>query len=171
MTSNGRLPLMEDNLWWKMTFDWRWPLIEDYLWRKIIFYGRQAFIEDELWWKTSVTEDKIWLKIIFDEIWPLIKEYLWLKTNFLERQPMVEDDLKWWISFGRIHFKILLCTTSTGSLFDHLVELTRVCLLLKCGKTSWLASVVLYTYMLIRILISRMYDRASPQYQLPILAR
>ena len=36
----GRHPLIEDDLWWKMTFDGRRPLIKDDHWWKTTFDGR-----------------------------------------------------------------------------------------------------------------------------------
>ena len=41
--------LVEDDLWWKMTFDRRCPLIEDKLQWKTSFGGRKPSVEDNLW--------------------------------------------------------------------------------------------------------------------------
>ena len=43
---------MEDDLWWKTTFDGGRPLLEDDLWWKMTFDGRQLFMEGNLLWKT-----------------------------------------------------------------------------------------------------------------------
>ena len=54
---------MEDDLWWKTTFDGRRPSMEDDLWWKMTFDGRQPLtsfdwrhplMEDTLWWKTTM---------------------------------------------------------------------------------------------------------------------
>ena len=55
-TFGGRLPSVEDNLWWKTTFGGRQPFMEDNLfmeddlWGKTIFGGRQPQVKDDLWW-------------------------------------------------------------------------------------------------------------------------
>ena len=41
-----RRPLMEDDLWWKTTFDGRRSLMEDILWWEMSSEGRQSFMED-----------------------------------------------------------------------------------------------------------------------------
>ena len=52
MTFHGRLPFMEDVLWWwdnlrwKMTIAERWLLMEDKLWWKTTFDSRWPFMED-----------------------------------------------------------------------------------------------------------------------------
>ena len=56
---------MEDNLWYKTTFDGRQP------WWKATFDGRQPLIENNLWWKTT-----------FDGRWPMMEDNLWWKTTF-----------------------------------------------------------------------------------------
>ena len=45
--------MLEDDLWWKMTFGGRRPLVEDHFWWKTTFGGRQPLVEDDLWWKTA----------------------------------------------------------------------------------------------------------------------
>ena len=50
MTLDRIWPLMEDDHLWKTT------LIEDNLWYKITFDGRQILIEDNLWWKMTFDE-------------------------------------------------------------------------------------------------------------------
>ena len=52
MTFDGGQPLMEDDLQWKITFDRGRPLIDDDLWWKTSFDGRQPLMEDDFWWKT-----------------------------------------------------------------------------------------------------------------------
>ena len=47
------LNLMEDDLWFKTTFEWRRPLMEDILWCKRTFDGRQTLMEDNLWWQRT----------------------------------------------------------------------------------------------------------------------
>ena len=55
----GRQPFMEDNCWWKTTFDWRQTLPEDNLWLKTTFDGRQPLLEDDLKNKYSLKMKKI----------------------------------------------------------------------------------------------------------------
>ena len=77
-----RHPSMEDDLWWKTTFDGRRPSMEDNLRWKMTFDGRWSSMEDDLWWKTT-----------FDGIRPLMEDDLWWKTTFDGRRPFMEDDL------------------------------------------------------------------------------
>ena len=70
------LNLMQDDLWWKMTFDEMRPLMEYGLWSKTAFYERPFSMEDSLQWKTT-----------FDET--MEDDPLW-KTNFNGRQPSKE---------------------------------------------------------------------------------
>ena len=72
---------MEDDLWWKTTFDGRRTLMEDDLWWKMIFDGRQPLMEDNLWWKT-----------VFDGRRPFIEDDFLGKITFEERQPLMEDE-------------------------------------------------------------------------------
>ena len=81
-TFDGRRPLREDNLWGKTTFDWRRPLMEDGLWGKMTFEGLQPLMEDYLWGKTN-----------FEGRHPLMKDYLWWKATFDGRWPLMEEDL------------------------------------------------------------------------------
>ena len=48
--SEGRWPLIEEELWWKMTFGGRPPTVED------DFGERRPSVEDNLWWKTKFGE-------------------------------------------------------------------------------------------------------------------
>ena len=41
-------PLMEDDIWLRMTFD------KDNLWKKTPFNGKRPFIEDDLWFETTL---------------------------------------------------------------------------------------------------------------------
>jgi len=97
-TFDGRPPLMEDDLWWK---DGRRPLMEDDLWWKTTFDGRQPLMEDDFWWKTTfdgrlpLMEDDSWWKTTFDGRRPLMEDDLWWKTTFDGRRPLMEDNL-WW---------------------------------------------------------------------------
>ena len=75
---------MEDNLWWKATFDGRQPLLEDNLSRKTAFYGRWTLMEEDLWWKT-----------IFDERQPLMEDNLWWETAFNGRWPSINAGILW----------------------------------------------------------------------------
>ena len=73
---------MEDEPWWKTTFDRRQPLREDDLWWKTTFDGRRHLMEDDLWWKTT-----------FDGIRPLMEDDIWWKMTFDGRRPSTEDDI------------------------------------------------------------------------------
>ena len=74
--------IMEDDLWWKKTFDGRRPLMENNLWWKTTFDGRWPLMEDIFLWETS-----------FDGTWPLMEDYLdlWWMTTFDGRQSFMED--------------------------------------------------------------------------------
>ena len=67
---------MEEDLWWKKTFDRRQPLIEEdfdgrRFWWKTPFDGRRCFMEDNLWWKTIFDErqtlrlNEVWHRVLF----------------------------------------------------------------------------------------------------------
>ena len=75
---------MEDNIYWKTTFDGRQPSMEDDLQWKRTFDGRQPSIEDGLQWKTTFDgrrpsmEDDIFRQIrlnhsgvVGEELWDL----------------------------------------------------------------------------------------------------
>ena len=47
----GSRTLVEDDLWWKMTFGARRPLVEDNLQWKTTFGGRRPSVEDDFQWK------------------------------------------------------------------------------------------------------------------------
>ena len=89
-------PLMEDDLWWKMTFVGRGPLIEEDLWWKTTFDGRQ------LWWKPTIDrrrplmEDNFSCKMSFDEREALMEDELRLKMTLDGRQPLMENGLSDW---------------------------------------------------------------------------
>ena len=79
---------MEDDLWWKRTFD------GDYLWWKMTYDGKQPIMENDLWlW--PLMEDNLWWRTIFDEGKLLMEDNLWWKTIFDWRRPLMEDNL-WW---------------------------------------------------------------------------
>ena len=50
MHDGGRRPSVEDDLWWKMTFDGKRPLVEDNLRWKMTFGGRRPSVKDNLRW-------------------------------------------------------------------------------------------------------------------------
>ena len=70
--------MMEDNLWWKMTYDWRRLMVEDDLWWKTTFNRRRPLKEDDLRRKTT-----------FDGRGPLAEDGLWKKTTFDGRRPLI----------------------------------------------------------------------------------
>ena len=74
---------MEDDLWWKTTFDGGQPSIEDDHQLKRSFGGRRNSIEDKLRWKTT-----------FDGRWPTMEDDRQWKTTFNWRRPLLEDDLQ-----------------------------------------------------------------------------
>ena len=80
---------IDDNPWWKTTFDGRQPLMKDNFWWKMTLK-----MEDDLWWKTT-----------FDERWPLVEDdHLmevnhWWKTTLDGRQPWKENNLWWKTTF------------------------------------------------------------------------
>ena len=72
--------LMEDNLWWRMTFGERRPSVEDDLWWKTTFGGRKLLLEDNLQWRMT----------------------------FSGRRPLVEDDLRWILACSLVDFAAFL---------------------------------------------------------------
>ena len=62
----GRRSLVEDVLWWKMTYGGRRPLVGDDSWWKRAYGGRRPSVEDDLRWKTTFggrqisLEDNLW---------------------------------------------------------------------------------------------------------------
>ena len=103
---------MEDDLWWKTTFDGRrplteeafygrWPLMEDNLWWMLTFDGRQPFMEDDLWWKTNFEEEELWFE-----------HGLCWKTN-IDRRHSVNKH-----TFARINYKIQADHWRTKSCFN-----------------------------------------------------
>ena len=120
----GRQPLMEDDLWWKETFDrswflWkttfdgRWSLMEDNLWWKMIFDGGQPLMEDDHWWNTPFDEDDLWWNMTFHGRQPLMEDDLWWKITFDGRQSLMEDDLRWKTTFDeRRYYRCALDTAA-----------------------------------------------------------
>ena len=81
---------MDDDLWWRTTFDGRQPLIEDNLWWRMTFGEKRSLIEDVLLWKTTYDVGHLWWKMSFDGRWPLIENNLWWKSTIYGRQPLEE---------------------------------------------------------------------------------
>ena len=73
---------MEDDLWWKMTFD-----------------GRQPLMDGILWWKTNIVTGNIWWKTTFDGRQHLMEDRIWWKTTFEGRQHLI--DIWWKTTFDR----------------------------------------------------------------------
>ena len=102
---------MEDDLWWKTTFDWRRTLIKDNLMWKTTFYGRLLSMEYDLWWKTTFDgrqlsmEDDFWWKTTFEERRPVLSQ--------LAREKVVFSSLRW------IHCRL------PGHLCQKLTKITR----------------------------------------------
>ena len=115
---------MEDNIWWKTTFDERRPLMEaDLGWKKDDLknwngpqqWGRpqkqrglahcwKAHSTGQKWkWpkrgRRPSMEDNLWRKTTFDRRRPLTEDDFWWKTTFDERWPLTEDELWWKTSF------------------------------------------------------------------------
>ena len=65
-TQKWKWPLMEDNLWWKTTFNRKQPLAEDNLWRKMTFDERRPFAETTFEKRWTMVEDNLWRKTTFD---------------------------------------------------------------------------------------------------------
>ena len=96
MTFEGRRPLLEDDQCWKTTSDGRHPLMEDNLWWKKTFDGRQPLMEDDLWWKTT-NDGRLPLKMTFNGRWPSIKDNLGLCHLLFGRVALV--GLAWFDGF------------------------------------------------------------------------
>ena len=75
---------MEDDFWWKTTYDERQSLMEDDLWRKMTFDKRLPLTEDDFWRKTT-----------FDARWP------WRKMTFDGRRTSTEDNLRQKTTFDK----------------------------------------------------------------------
>ena len=83
------LILMEDNLWWKTTFDGRWPLMEDNPLWKMIFNGRWPLMEDKLWWNTLPLIEQHQQQHL---LWPDIYASSWkAETNLLILSPPKQE--------------------------------------------------------------------------------
>ena len=67
-TFDGRQPLMEDDLWWKMTLDERQPLMEDKLRWKTTFDVRRPLIKDDFWWQTILFRQNLMKKTLIEDI-------------------------------------------------------------------------------------------------------
>ena len=72
--------MIEDDLWWKTTYDGRRLMMEDKLWWKTTYDGRRLMMEDtedNLWWKKTyegrrlMMEDASWWKTTYDGRWPI----------------------------------------------------------------------------------------------------
>ena len=119
---------MEEDLWWKATFDGSRPLTEDKVWQKATFDRRRPLTENNLWRKTTfdgrwpLTESALPRKTIFDKRRLLTEDNLWRKTTFdgpepFEcRLPFTKDVLQWKTTFFRL-YSILpgyhVCVSST----------------------------------------------------------
>ena len=80
---------MEDDFWWKYTFDGRLLLMEEDFWWKTTFNGRRLLREDDYWWKTN-----------FDGRQLLRGNNFWCKTTFNGRQSSMVDDFQCKSTFG-----------------------------------------------------------------------
>ena len=79
-TFDGGPPLMEDGLWWKMTFDGRWPSI-----------CKMTFMDDDLWWRVP---SKWWSCSIF------LRSSSFLRlSQCLTSHSSLEDDPLWKTTF------------------------------------------------------------------------
>ena len=141
--------LMEDNLYWKTTFDGRQPLIGNTFWWKTPFYKRWPLMEEDLWWKTAFDGGQLFF---FDKRWLSIENKLPLKTNFDERRssiltivnirrPLVEEnkayDLEGFInwSLAVITESCLVCVAATIVLVE--LEFGQYHFLLIGRKIPW----------------------------------
>ena len=103
---DGRQILMEDGLWWKMTYDRRQTLIEDDIWWKRTYDGRQPSMEDNLQWKMTFHERRPFIE--YNLLWKhlCIKSYIfacqtkfssqiffWIKILFWPQDPLNEERL------------------------------------------------------------------------------
>ena len=119
---------MEDDLWWKTTFDGRRPWMKEDHWWKTTFEGRWPQREDDFYGRRPKTtfdggpplmEDSLWWKMTFDGWWPSICKMTFMDDDLWWRVPS-----KWWScsiflrspSFLRLSY----CLTSYSSLEDDL---------------------------------------------------
>ena len=108
---------LEDDIWWKTTFDGRRHLMEDDLWWKTIFDGRRPLTEDDFWRKTTferrrpLTGHNPWGKMTFDRRRPSREDNLWWKTTFDGRRPSIGLQYITWKKYFR-----LLTLTATAQL-------------------------------------------------------
>ena len=113
----GRWPLLEYNLWLRMTFGGRRPLLEDDLWWKTKFGGRQPLVEDDLRWKItcggrrSAVEDDLQRKTPFaGSLHAAYSSLQHFYFCFMAQYPKMQE--KYYItaffkhlhSFQRVHF-------------------------------------------------------------------
>ena len=107
--------VQSQSVYWKTTFDGR-PLMEEDLWRKITFEGRQHLVKTTSDRRRPLTEDDLWRKITFDGRQPLMEDDRWQMTTFDGRWPLTEDDL-WrkmtfderWLLIGCLVYSLQKC--------------------------------------------------------------
>ena len=107
---------MEDNFWWKMTFDGRQPCVV------------QPLIIASLWWKMAYSERRPFMKYN-----PLVEEDLWWKTAFDEIRQMMRESLWWKTTFQS---KVLFYRRSSSIKLSLNVKF-QTCSLLPSGKFWW----------------------------------
>ena len=100
---------VDDDLWWKTTFDWRQSLMVDNLWWKITLDGNHTLMEEDFWWRMN-----------FDERLPLMEGNLWLKMTCDGKRPLMEDVLQWKTTFEQQQLHLSYCWPN----FDQTVELS-----------------------------------------------
>ena len=95
MTSiDERQLFIKDYLGWKMTldrrFDGRWPLIEDNLWWKTTFNGRLPLMKDTFdWWGPQIIEN-LWEDVLQRMTTFHKNDFQW-EMNFDGEQPLIKD--------------------------------------------------------------------------------
>ena len=96
--NNWRQPLMEDDIWWKRTFDGRWPLMKDNLRWKKTYDRRRSLIWDELKFCSDQnffqTKNFFLTKYFFATIFFSAQNFS-DQTVFLETKRLIKTIPKW----------------------------------------------------------------------------
>ena len=113
-SDHAGLYMIEDDLWWKTTFNGRHTSMVEYLSWKTTFDGRQPSLEENLWWKMifdwrqarqTLMKDYFQWKTTFDGRRPLTEDDLWQKTTFSGRQPLRKELTQ--LSFSFFHYSFI----------------------------------------------------------------
>ena len=108
MHDGGRRPLVEDNLWWKITFGGRQPSVEDDLLWETTFGGRRPLVEDDVQWKMTFVGS-------LHAAYSALRHFLSHMTFVLKKNSVRKDFIHVFVSFSILN--ILLFSSAAIFLF------------------------------------------------------